>query len=319
MAAGVQLSPVPIQRFVDNNGVALVGGKLFTYIGGTTTKLATFTDSGGLTQQTNPIIMNSRGEPENNSGLSIGIWLTPGSNYKFVLAPSTDTDPPANPIWTLDNFQVQTIPPVFVAPNVTQYLSGSGTYTTPLNGSTLPLWIMVEMVGGGGGGGGAGASGATTGGTGGTTTFGSFTAIGGSGGPAANGGQAAVGGIGGTGGSGSGTPRIAGSAGTGSVVGSTLGGGGGGNSPFFSGGAGFVNAGTSPLAGIANSGGGGGGAQNSTNVAGGGGGGEGVRVLISAPVSSYSYAVGAAGAAGTGTGAGAAGGSGIIIITAGWQ
>ncbi len=99
--ATVTISPSPIQRFVDNNGNACVGCKLFTYAAGTTTKLATYTDATGGTQQTNPIIMNSRGEPENVSGFSIGVWLTE-AGYKFVLAPATDTDPPSNPIWTID-------------------------------------------------------------------------------------------------------------------------------------------------------------------------------------------------------------------------
>lgn len=97
-----QLTPSPIQRFVDNNGVALTGGKVFTYAAGTTTKQTTYIDSTGSTPQTNPVILNSRGEPQ-SGGQSVGIWLTPGLNYKMVLAPSTDTDPPTSPIWTVDN------------------------------------------------------------------------------------------------------------------------------------------------------------------------------------------------------------------------
>ncbi len=95
-------SPTPIQHFVDSNGIALTGGKVFTYAAGTTTKQATYTDSANTVQQTNPIILNSRGEPQNNSGASVPIFLGP-LPYKFVLAPSTDTDPPTSPIWTVDN------------------------------------------------------------------------------------------------------------------------------------------------------------------------------------------------------------------------
>lgn len=115
------LSPSPIQRFVDNNGNALVGGLLFTYAAGTTTKLATYTDSTGATQQTNPIVLNSRGEPENNLGTSVGIWLTSAA-YKFVLSPAGDTDPPTNPIWTLDNI----VSPILVIPNDTVLGNVSG-------------------------------------------------------------------------------------------------------------------------------------------------------------------------------------------------
>jgi hypothetical protein len=96
------LSPVPIQDY-QINGIPAVGAKVFIYTAGTTTKITTYTDSTGGTAQTNPIILNSRGEPENQSGASVGIWLPAGTTYKMVFAPSTDTDPPTNPIWTVDN------------------------------------------------------------------------------------------------------------------------------------------------------------------------------------------------------------------------
>lgn len=95
MAATVQLSPLPKQRFVDTTtGLALVGGKVFTYASGTTTKQATYTDSTGTTQNPNPVVLDARGEA--------AIWLDQSLSYKIVLAPSTDTDPPTNPIWTQD-------------------------------------------------------------------------------------------------------------------------------------------------------------------------------------------------------------------------
>jgi hypothetical protein len=78
-------------------GLPASGGKIFTYIAGTSTKLATYADSAGTILQANPIILNSRGEPASP------IWLTEGLTYKFVFAPSTDTDPPASPIRTIDN------------------------------------------------------------------------------------------------------------------------------------------------------------------------------------------------------------------------
>lgn len=90
----MNLSPLPVQKFFDNDGRPLAGGKLFTYAAGTTTKLGTFTDAVPLGANTNPIILNFRGEAN--------IWLDPTLSYKFVLAPSTDTDPPTNPIWTVD-------------------------------------------------------------------------------------------------------------------------------------------------------------------------------------------------------------------------
>ncbi|CAB3731286.1 hypothetical protein [Paraburkholderia rhynchosiae] len=93
----VSISPTPVQRFVDSNGNALAGGLLFTYQAGTSTKYPTYTDATGATQNTNPIVLNQRGEAS--------IWLVPTQSYKFVLAPSTDSDPPTSPIWTEDNVQ----------------------------------------------------------------------------------------------------------------------------------------------------------------------------------------------------------------------
>lgn len=89
------LSPVPVLSFRDNNGSPAAGYKLFTYSAGTTTKLATYTDSTGGTPNANPILLNYRGEAN--------VWVPPNVAYKYVLASPTDTDPPANPIWTVDN------------------------------------------------------------------------------------------------------------------------------------------------------------------------------------------------------------------------
>lgn len=89
------LSPLAKQQFFDNNGRPLVGGKLFTYIAGTTIKQSTYVNSGGITPNANPVILDFRGEAN--------LWVPPNVGYKYVLAPASDTDPPTNPIWTVDN------------------------------------------------------------------------------------------------------------------------------------------------------------------------------------------------------------------------
>lgn len=98
-----QLTPPPVLQFFDSNGDPLSGGLLFTYLAGTTTKANTYSDDTGGTTLPNPIVLNSRGEPKTGSGTTTGVWIPPGTAYKFVLAPSTDTDPPTNPIWTVNN------------------------------------------------------------------------------------------------------------------------------------------------------------------------------------------------------------------------
>jgi hypothetical protein len=83
------LFPTPVMQFFTANGVPLSGGKLYTYAAGTVTPLATYTDYNAGTANTNPVILNSRGEAS--------IWLGT-SMYYMVLKDSTDVQ-----IWTADN------------------------------------------------------------------------------------------------------------------------------------------------------------------------------------------------------------------------
>jgi hypothetical protein len=88
------LTPAPKTAFVDAAGEPLVGGQLYTYIAGTTTLQATYTDSTATTANTNPIILDSRGEAN--------VWLG-GAIYKFVLKDADDAL-----IWTVDNISAPT-------------------------------------------------------------------------------------------------------------------------------------------------------------------------------------------------------------------
>lgn len=96
----VNLSPFgPRPQFELSSGLPAVGNKLFFYVAGSVnTKQNTYTDSTGAVANTNPIILDALGQPTNTQ-----IWFTAGQSYKVVYAPSTDTDPPTSPIWTVDN------------------------------------------------------------------------------------------------------------------------------------------------------------------------------------------------------------------------
>jgi len=83
----VNLSPfygVGGQLF-NNNGDPLAGGKIFTYLAGTTTNEATYTTSAGDIAHTNPIILNGAGRVPSGE-----IWLLFNTPYKFVLTDSND-------------------------------------------------------------------------------------------------------------------------------------------------------------------------------------------------------------------------------------
>lgn len=91
----VSLSPfygVGGQLF-DNNGNPLAGGKIYTYLAGTTTPTATYTTSAGNIAHTNPIVLDGAGRVPSGE-----IWLTSGISYKFAVEDSAN-----NPIGTFDN------------------------------------------------------------------------------------------------------------------------------------------------------------------------------------------------------------------------
>jgi len=103
------LTPTAKMQFFKADGTPLVGGKLYTYTAGTTTPQTTFTDSSGGTANTNPVILDSRGEAN--------IWLG-GATYKFKLADANDVE-----IWTVDNISAPTS-------GVSPALSGNVTIDT---------------------------------------------------------------------------------------------------------------------------------------------------------------------------------------------
>jgi hypothetical protein len=89
----VKLSPIWVgTQFFTSAGLPLSGGKINTYLAGTTTPQSTFTDNTGVTPNANPIILDSAGRYSNQ------IWMTAGISYKFVL-----TDSNNNIILTEDN------------------------------------------------------------------------------------------------------------------------------------------------------------------------------------------------------------------------
>ena len=84
----VNLSPVggAAAQFFDNSGQVLTGGKLYTYLAGTTTPATTYTTNNGLTAQPNPIILNAAGRVPDSGE----IWLSDNITYKFVLKDQND-------------------------------------------------------------------------------------------------------------------------------------------------------------------------------------------------------------------------------------
>ena len=91
----VNLSPVfgVAGQLFDNNGNPLAGGKIYTYLAGTTTPATTYTNSTGSIAHSNPIVLDGAGRVPSGE-----IWLTDGILYKFVVQDSAN-----NLIGTYDN------------------------------------------------------------------------------------------------------------------------------------------------------------------------------------------------------------------------
>ncbi len=89
MSTAVQLAPTPVFKAFDNNGLPLFAGLLYTYVAGSSTPQATYTDSTGATPNTNPVQLNARGEAN--------VWLASGLTYKLTLK-----DALGNQIWSVD-------------------------------------------------------------------------------------------------------------------------------------------------------------------------------------------------------------------------
>jgi len=136
----VSLSPVPHIQFLDSNGKPLANGCVSTFQAGTTTPAATYVDSTGTGQNTNPIILNAGGFAD--------IWL-PNAAFKFkVVSAGGVACASGTTQWTVDNISgvlgllnlantwtaANTFSlPVTITPNVNQLVFGTPSFQTTLN------------------------------------------------------------------------------------------------------------------------------------------------------------------------------------------
>ena len=133
------LSPNPKQQFFDANGEPLVGGKIYTYEAGTSTPAVTYVDAAGVTENTNPIILDSRG--------MCNIWLLNTVNYKYVVKDANDTL-----IFTTDNIGVTLSNASFAAPPIIGNATPNTGYFTTIgltatSASTLNVGTTAQRPG----------------------------------------------------------------------------------------------------------------------------------------------------------------------------
>lgn len=112
----------PVQSYEDSNGKPLNGGQLFSYSAGTLTPKATYTDAAGAVPNTNPIILNERGEAT----------VYGSGNYRFILKNSVGAT-----IWDRDN--------VSSAPSGTDLSGSNGASLIGFDGTTLDQQIKTRL------------------------------------------------------------------------------------------------------------------------------------------------------------------------------
>jgi hypothetical protein len=89
MATGT-IIPSPIFTGIDTNGDPVNGGKLHTYVAGTTTAQTTYSDVNLTVANANPVVLDSAGRAT--------VFVSGGSSFKYVLTDSDDVT-----LWTADN------------------------------------------------------------------------------------------------------------------------------------------------------------------------------------------------------------------------
>jgi hypothetical protein len=89
------IMPTPYQSVFDTSGNPVSGACVWTYTAGTTTPIATYTDSALLTPNSNPIVADSAGR--------FVAYLTTGTSYKFTTETACTAPAHGSVIRTVDN------------------------------------------------------------------------------------------------------------------------------------------------------------------------------------------------------------------------
>jgi hypothetical protein len=127
------LSPTPKQQIFGSDGAPLVGGKIYTYLAGTSTPATTYTDFGAGTANTNPIILDSFGQAN--------IWLLSTVSYKFIVRTATDVL-----LYTVDNISTPLdISALASPPPIGNTTPNTGAFTTLTASGAVTLTGLGAM------------------------------------------------------------------------------------------------------------------------------------------------------------------------------
>ena len=142
-----KLFVVPQANVFDATGTLEAGAKVFFYADGTSTKQNVYTTAALSIAHSNPVVADAYGKLP-------AIFLDPAlGEYKIVVAPSGDSDPPVSPIETVDDYptagtlypstiqenEARVTPTAYQYPpgHITRYWSGSGSIHRAWESSNL--------------------------------------------------------------------------------------------------------------------------------------------------------------------------------------
>jgi hypothetical protein len=120
-------------QLFDNSGNVLTGGKVYTYLAGTTTLATTYTTPIGSTANSNPIVANAAGRLTNE------IWFPVSGSYKFVLKDANDVL-----LATYDNIPTTPQPPIVNDASSVAYEPG---YEVDAGNFTVGATYLITTVG----------------------------------------------------------------------------------------------------------------------------------------------------------------------------
>jgi hypothetical protein len=127
------LSPTPKQQIFGSDGAPLVGGKIYTYLAGTSTPATTYTDFGAGTANTNPIILDSFGQAN--------IWLLSSTSYKFIVRTATEVL-----LYTVDNISTPLdVSSLASPPPIGNTTPNTGAFTTLTASGAVTLTGLGAM------------------------------------------------------------------------------------------------------------------------------------------------------------------------------
>jgi hypothetical protein len=139
-AATGTLTPVPYLTIVDASGATVSGACIWTYVGGTSTPVTTWTDKALSVPNTNPVVANSSGQAV--------LYLQPGVSYKYTVETACTAPAHGTTIRTQDN--IDAVPATAAGLDVSgtageALTAGQAVYLSDgSGGKTAGLWYKAD-------------------------------------------------------------------------------------------------------------------------------------------------------------------------------